>query len=603
MKRKKLFKKILLSVSPIFTLTTFVSAKMETTDTIERDPKIYNDMFFNLFNHLGIKKEELSYAPVKIGIIDGGLVDSNLLKYNGQTLKEYRNSDTYSLFHNENRLNKDKVIYNEEELDDLEKTDKNKQKTFAELYKKNSHATEIASILGSDSGFFKNAIFYSTTFKGKKDGWNGKTYDNVEVLRKNLEFMRKNNVFYVNMSYGSKLDEYLSDFINLKNYFLFSPDKEKLETFYNLLQKIDSFETSYYIYDRESSLLDEYAYKYNMKFFISAGNGREEFSNFRSDFIKNKDFIFSTLNKIKDLKITENIKDIYNKILNKIENNHNFYQRDNSLVSSKNTFIIGAYDINTKKPEYYSENATDNNKNSPLGLGPDNMQIPVISILNEKNKKNLTGTSFSTPVLLGMSMLLEIKNKKPFYVPQLKAILTASFESKNSWEQYNDLEGFGYISWEKMKYFRDKAKKLNIYRYPVADGNTHHYYLYSNLKFSSPTTVVFSNYSYLHEKNEYYKLENFDKLSEEEIKKYVNPFTVSVDVEIVADSSAVYKIYHLSHYESTAAYLPENRLQNVSKVIIKPSSDLATEYKLNVFSNNDVNAKIIWLTGVWAILD
>ncbi|MGZ9428865.1 S8 family serine peptidase [Mycoplasma sp. 1012] len=603
MKRKKLFKKIFLSAVPIFTLTTFVSAKMETTDTIKRHPEIYDNMFSNLFNHLGIKKEELSSAPVKIGIIDKGLVDSNLLKYNGQTLMEYRNSDTYSLLHNEKRLNKDKVIYNPDELDEIEKTKNNEQKNFGQLFDDNKHATTIASILGSDSGFFKNAIFYSATYKGKKDGWNSKTYDDIEELRNNLEFMRRNNVFYVNMSYGSSLDYKIYKFQEYKSDFSLLPTKENLEKLYKILEEIDYFDDSYYIYGKASSLLDEYAYKYNMKFFISAGNGREEFSTFRSDFIKSKDWIFSLLNEFKDSYEAQKTKNIYNKILNKIKNNHNFYERDNYLISSKNTFIIGAYDINTKEPEYYSEKATDNNKNSPLGLGPDNMSAPILSTLDEKIKKNLRGTSFSTPVLLGMSVLLEIKNKKPFYVPQLKAILTASFESKNSWEQYNDLEGFGYISWEKMKYFRDKAKKLNIYRYPVADGNTHHYYLYSNLKFSSPTTVVFSNYSYLHEKNEYYKLENFDKLSEEEIKKYVNPFTVSVDLEIVADSSLVYKIYHLSHYESTAAYLPENRLQNVSKVIIKPGSNLATEYKLNVFSDNDVNAKIIWLTGVWAILD
>lgn len=144
-----------------------------------------------------IQGEEFSNKETKIGIIDGGLVDSNILKFDGNSKLQLDLNKKYSLINDNERLNKNRVKYFEDAV-----IQNPKEEDFLSRWKENEHSTNIASILGSDSGLFKNATFFSTTYHTK----NGET--KIERLRKNLEFFRSNEVKFINLSYGL---EYLGD--------------------------------------------------------------------------------------------------------------------------------------------------------------------------------------------------------------------------------------------------------------------------------------------------------------------------------------------------------------------------------------------------------
>ncbi|TDV24224.1 subtilase family protein [Mycoplasmopsis mustelae] len=536
MKIRKLIKilsgTILISIVPLSLSAVFTNKS--------RNIKKYDNLFNDLWDKLGIT--ERSDKKIKIGIIDSGLVDYRMLKFNGKTAIKFDNDfneDNYSIIdsYNNKSINFGKIIYNPS-LNDSSVYKKNElswKNTFTEYWEENEHATQIASIIAGDAGLLKNAEIYSTSYN--------RTYPttSLNILKENLEFFRKNIVKFINMSFSS----YYNDFYDLDK---IKEDFEK-NNFDKIKYKINTLKSLIYTdYPDIASLIDEYAYKYNMKFFISSGNRRTKVLEMVN---QTRKWISDELNKDGVGKI----KRLFLKaLLNVLDPKLDFWKKTSPYQRTKNTFIVGAYDIKNDEIENFSNGKINKFDDSPLGVAPDNFSDKSLLLIDEPystetdlddpDPERWLGTSFSTPVLLAMSALLE-SIKRPdssFDVPELKAILAASFSIKKYKKDIFNLPdniGFSYADWNRMKFYADNVVKFRISDL-LNDSSGFDYTRY--ITGSDKYLLVLSNYSDL------FKLSNSERkeISKEEIDNHVNLFNTNLHGSIFATPEWIYKQYHVS---------------------------------------------------------
>ncbi|WGI36781.1 S8 family serine peptidase [Mesomycoplasma lagogenitalium] len=579
MKLKKIFKKIAITLPLVALPTVGISYSYNNNSTkIVRNVDKYNFIHKKLWDHLNIKNNEFIYEPIKIGIIDGGLVDSNFLKFNNNTISEIDLKQKYYLKNNPNRLNKNNVIYNQQENTEI-------KKTFEDAWKDNKHATEIASIIGSDSGIFKNAVFYSTTYNENGDE------SDLEILRRNLEFFKNNNVKFINMSYGfANFEEWTKFFYKVShqisnkniNFEDLKKYNDNLKNAIELNWKLD--------YEEQAALLDEYAYKEDMKFFISVGNSKIEFPKIKE---MNKKMISIIENYFLDNKsINFNIKAILNSILEKsklITNDDKLFLKQAKIKKSKNTFIIGAYNMNDGKIENFSEGNMLNWRNSPLGVAPDKFSKETL-LLNDQYFSTKTsfddpsiykwsGTSFSAPVVLTLSALISKLNNKEYKVAELKAALLASFKLSSEEEKNADQYGYGKISWDRLKFYINKVRKIE--KKDLVDGYKFDSGYMNRTK--RKYLFVFSNLAVVHES---LPLENPNSISkyfinDEEAKKYISPFNVILENYTALSSKKMYELTRLTGYGGIEWSTHLKIYENATKKIGSYEPSIPMKYKIH----------------------
>ncbi|WP_435128628.1 S8 family serine peptidase [Mycoplasma sp. 6243] len=508
-----------------------------------RNIKKYDTIFKTLWDKLGI--HERTDKKIKIGIIDAGLVDFRMMKFNGKTTNNIDQQvplDNYNIIkyaNDQNLINSDRVIYDSRLTDEKIFKFENNKSTFLNYWEKNEHSTNIASIIAGDGGLLKNAEIYSTSFKRNYAA------SDLDILTENLEFFRKNGVKYINMSYSDNIlnylnDEKLEDFIKEKK-------TSKINDIIKQLKKIINKD-----YSEEAALLDKYAFENNMKFFISAGNFGAGITE------KVKIFKETLSNYINKKKIDIEIRNLLIKFNELLDINNEFWKKPSQIQRSKNTFIIGAYNFYTDKIKDYSQIKIKNFEDSPLGLGPTEFSNQSLLLnddwyntdttLDDPGVTRWSGTSNSTPVILAASALLETI-KRPdseFDVPELKAILMASFDLRKYGDHIFDLPdniGAGFFNWERMKFFADNVHKQSIRDLYTNDKGINYKTLISG---SDNFLAVYSSYSDLFQ----IRYREREKLSKETIQKYVNIFDVHIKSEIYATPEWIYKQYHVSTMKS-----------------------------------------------------
>ncbi|MGZ9762700.1 S8 family serine peptidase [Mycoplasma sp. 5912] len=535
MKLKK-FWKYIIGLSSISSLPLTMSAIFANQP---RDIKKYNHLFDKLWDKLGI--HERTDKKIKIGIIDGGLVDYRILKFDGNTtlnIDKEINEDNYNILgsiNNPNVVNSNRVKYDPNLTDDKIYDFSKMNHSFLDYWNKNYHATEIASIIGSDSGLLKNAEIYSTSYN--------RTYNasNYDILKENLEFFRKNNVEYINMSYSTSYRKLLD--LNKMNEYYKNSNLSYINNIIDILNVEINTD-----YPDEAALIDEYAYKYNMKFFISADNENLKTPNHIMEVNK---WINEKLNS----KPTTYQKIILEKLRDTINQNPTFWKKASSIQRTKNTFIIGAYNFNNDQIEDFSNGKIKGFEDSPLGIGPDKFSNQSLflndqwwktdTLVDDPDYWRWSGTSFSTPVLLAASALLSAikKPNSSYQVPELKAILIASFDLKQYNDKINILPlnlGAGYINWDRMKFYADNVRKYSIYDLYYSKSKQ---LTYKNLiSGGEKPLAAYSTYSDL------WRLSNSErrKLSVSEIHNHSNIFNVGMVGVIYANSWWIYRQYHLS---------------------------------------------------------
>ncbi|TDV23586.1 subtilase family protein [Mycoplasmopsis mustelae] len=617
---KKWIKKLSLFTSIAATTGFGFSVSINYDQNLVRDIWKYDNIHSKLWNKLGVK--ERSNKEVKIGIIDDGVIDFNILKFNGNTTDNVYQSNrklNYNLFDmyyyindifsqteeiSNNNAKSGYVNYN----NDLTSTDvyykiKNSDKgakyeryddSFLKSWQINGHATKIASIIGSDSGLLRNAKFYSTSFRRiqKKS--------NLEILRSNLEFFRKNRVKYINLSYSNFYDKTFFDLYNAILNLNFSEIATKNKNF----EKIISIE-----YPDEAALLDEYAYKYDMKFFISAGNSNESIPKWL-DLIQELIYKKLNLNNLssQNKSILEKTKEIFNAELE-------FWKKPFSIQRSKNTFIIGAYDINTNEVENYSNGTIKKFEDSPLGLGPDKFSEETLLLepdpqststkFDDPDINKWAGTSFSTPVLLALSALLSALNNYDYEVPELKAILLASFDL-GKYDNYapNDIPknvGSGFINWKKMKYFSKKIKKIKVKDLYYAKNQ--------EMKFTKEVSgdgrfiAIVSSFSDLHKLSKKER-ETIDK---KEIDQHINIINTKLKGDIYATPEWTYRQFHLSSYSGIGKNNDiDDNATSTNRYILPnkwTSQFYPFQYSLTIKLKKDYNWYNLYYDSIYIILE
>ncbi|WP_027121333.1 S8 family serine peptidase [Mycoplasma leonicaptivi] len=581
---KNKFKKIKLLFSSTFLsipITTLVSANF-SSDKIERNLVGYKDIYKDVWNHLGISETEFSNEPVNIGIIDGGFVDSNILSFNNNYKKVINKNNYYFL---KDRANETRVIYNDSKF--LKKID---NKPFLNLWKNNSHATQIASIIGSDSGLLKNATFYSAHFE--------------DDLKTTLDFFVKNKVKYVNMSYtrgiGKQIQELFETWNNetkiYNNNFILKI-KEFISNINYLVEK--RFSTN--DYDFEAKLIDEYAFKYNMKFFISVSNNEKLFKNFKNAVPVIEEFFEKHKNYYEyyDFYVYETeLKRLKENIKNKVKK----FEKNLSIAVSKNTFVIGGYNIKTKQTSDFSDINYDKFNDSPLGLGPNEFNARNI-VFDKSNPEFsvLSGTSYSTPIILAMSVLLEKRLKRELNVAELKAILVASFKNDNTpYNTYLNDKGYGLIDWKRMKVFGNKTHKITW-----KDFKNNNFEKIYELRTRWGIIVASSNLSTLFEKS-FPRNQLWIDYNESDGNKYISPFNLSADAAYYASMKELYDYYHLTKLSLTMGAQLFDPFRNSGKDISSTGSErvFPRSVRIKITIQDKENAKkILDNNGLYIIVD
>ncbi|MBN3535068.1 S8/S53 family peptidase [Mycoplasma procyoni] len=585
-------KKILLLGLPIVPIAfNIVSMKNinENENVFSRQIQEYDSIFKKLYDKLGFTNEELQIASkskVKIGIIDGGFVDSNILKFGGNTLKEIDLSSNYSLLENKSRRNSNFVHYFKEDAYYPELYNKN----FQESWNVNKHATQIASLLVGDSGLFKKGEIFSA----KMPRLNSDFEKRIEEI---LIYFKENGVKHINISYSFSMSSVLISAIeNIHNLITSSPEDSlewKLKLVHANESVITVFENQKFyskLYYSGSSLLDEYAEKYKMKFFISSGNYFKLYEKFEKWLEEFKKYIYK-----------KNSNEIVNRSLEEIiaylerrEKEVKDYQKkiassNNYFTSSKNTFIVGASNFDSGKLEDFSDGGNEYFPNSPLILAPDSFSEKNIllntnwrdsvSKIDDDNENMFTGTSFSTPIVLAMVLLLETKENKEFDIPQLKLAVAGSGNSNNVLDKSNFAHGI--INWSKLKRLIYSVKKINIKDFKNGVYESNNILNYSNKRIR----FLFGTFSKLHKLHK-----ELRTITEEEILKYINPFFLTFKYKSKEKTSVIYNLIHRSDFEG-GFYFPNYTSSNLSEEGPYSNFILPVEKKFFIYTNNKASEK------------